>query len=134
MIRCAFVGAGSVESRTMRYIIFIFGAVFLNACSVVPPVALTDFATVGLTDKTIEDHVVSAISGKDCSTVRTNQGRTYCAEDELNPEPKVHCYRTLGEVTCYDKPDPHANGHQKVNESTHNLLGRKDTERLIPYR
>lgn len=118
----------------MHYVILFSGAMFLTACSIVPPVALTDWATVGLTDKTIEDHVVSVISGKNCSTVRTNQGRTYCVEDELNPEPKVHCYRTLASVTCYDKPDPYGNGHQRVDESTHNLLGRKETKRLIPYR
>ncbi|MGY9002301.1 MAG: hypothetical protein ACKVG9_00660 [Rhodospirillales bacterium] len=123
-----------MEPKFMRYAFFLSIFFLLTACSVVPPLALSDWATVGLTEKTIEDHVVSVVSGKNCSTIRTNQGRTYCEEDEKNPEPKVHCYRTIGEVTCYDKPDPHANGHQKVDEAEYNLLGRKNAERLIPYR
>ena len=56
------------------------------------------------TDKTVLDHIVSFSSGKDCSTVRTEQGRTYCREDELNPAPNVHCYRSLADVTCYAEP------------------------------
>lgn len=58
------------------------------------------------TDKTLSDHLVSYQSGKDCSTVRLEQGRTYCKEDEPNPIPDVHCYRTLADVTCYREPDP----------------------------
>lgn len=58
------------------------------------------------TDKTLSDHLVSYNLGKDCSTVRVEQGRTYCREDEPNPMPTVHCYQTLGDVTCYAAPDP----------------------------
>ncbi|MBD3661682.1 MAG: hypothetical protein HUJ11_05830 [Arenibacter algicola] len=58
------------------------------------------------TDKTLSDHWVSYNTGKDCSTVRVEQGRTYCREDEPNPIPVVHCYQTLGDVTCYSQPDP----------------------------
>ena len=64
-----------------------------------------DAALVMTTDKTIEDHVVSGASGKDCSTVRREQGRTYCVEDEINPAPKVTCYSSIGDVTCYSKSD-----------------------------
>lgn len=63
-------------------------------------------ASVMATDKTIPDHIVSYSSGKDCSTVRTEQGRTYCREDEPNPMPVAYCYRTLADVSCYAEPDP----------------------------
>ncbi|TCS60145.1 hypothetical protein [Varunaivibrio sulfuroxidans] len=62
--------------------------------------------SVILTDKTIGDHIVSHYSGKNCSSVRLEQGRTYCVEDEANPVADVYCYRTLGNVTCYKNPDP----------------------------
>ncbi|MEG3618894.1 hypothetical protein V5T82_10550 [Magnetovibrio sp. PR-2] len=64
---------------------------------------LATAVTVG-TDKTVLDHIVSYSSGKDCSTVRSEQGRTYCREDEPNPTPQVHCYRSLADVTCYAAP------------------------------
>jgi len=34
------------------------------------------------TEKTIEDHVISLSSGKNCSSVRKEKGLTYCVEDE----------------------------------------------------
>ena len=58
------------------------------------------------TDKTLGDHYASYTTGKNCSSVRLEQGRTYCREDEPNPIPTVHCYRTIGDVTCYAEPDP----------------------------
>ena len=58
------------------------------------------------TDKTLTDHFASMKSGKDCSTVRLEQGRTYCREDEPNPMPEMHCYRSLADVTCYQVANP----------------------------
>lgn len=58
------------------------------------------------TDKTITDHLVSLKTGKDCSTVRVEQNRTYCKEDEPNPAPTVHCYPSIGDVTCYAQANP----------------------------
>lgn len=85
----------------------------------------TDFgifesASVMTTDKTVLDNAISLLSGKDCSTVRREAGRTYCVEDEPNPTPAIHCYKTLGEVTCYDRPDPYGGGQQKVGVNDHN--------------
>ena len=40
----------------MRYAFFLSIFFLLTACSVVPPLALSDWATVGLTEKTIEDN------------------------------------------------------------------------------
>jgi len=69
-----------------------------------PTVAVVDGATIMATDKTILDHIVSLSSGKNCSTVRKELGMYYCEEDEPVGDRKVYCYRTLGGVTCYDKP------------------------------
>jgi len=93
-----------------------FLAAFLSGCSfydVMPkPIMSTignmfpiDTALIMTTDKTIADHAVSAASGKDCRTTRQEQGRTYCVEDEPNPAPEVTCYNTIGDVTCYSRPD-----------------------------
>ena len=71
--------------------------------------------------KTLGDHIISYVSGKDCSTVRRNLGRTYCVEDEPNPVPRVFCYPTIGKVTCYDRPDPRRQPFEKVGRNDHNL-------------
>jgi len=81
-------------------------------------------ASVMISDKTVEDHIISYTSGKNCSTIREQRGLTYCEEDQPNHTANVHCYRTLGNVTCYDRPDPYPGGAQKVGENEHNYLKR----------
>ena len=73
----------------MRFAAAIDGVVLLGACSVFPPYAMVNGVFLAATDKTMEDHVISAASGKNCSTVRAGTGRSYCAEDGLNPGPSV---------------------------------------------
>lgn len=73
------------------------------------------------TDKTVGDHVISLASGKDCSSVRKEQGKTYCKEDEMRPpRAQMHCYRNIGQVTCYEKPLPYGN-YQPVDINEHNI-------------
>ncbi len=68
------------------------------------PLAALEGASAIVTDKTITDHIVSIASGKNCSTVRTERGLYYCEEDEPKGETRVYCYKTIGAVTCYDRP------------------------------
>jgi hypothetical protein len=70
----------------------------------VAPLMALDGATVIMTDKTISDHLISIASGKNCSTVRTELGMHYCEEDEPKGEAAVYCYRTLGSISCFDRP------------------------------
>jgi len=86
-----------------RRLIFAFSVFLLVAACT--PLAVVDGVSLGTTDKLLSDHVVSVTSGKDCSYLRQQQGRTYCKEDEVNPNyNELHCYRNLGGVTCYDRP------------------------------
>jgi hypothetical protein len=88
----------------------------------VPGLAQIDLVTVMGTDKTVIDHVVSVSSGKNCSSIRLEQGDYYCEEDEPRINPNINCYKTLGRVTCYTKSDPYNEGYQKVGENDHNLI------------
>ena len=94
---------------------------FLALSASCTELAVLDAGTVVTTDKSTVDHAVSFFSGKNCSTVRLEAGRTYCVEDELNPTPAVHCYRTLGEVTCYSRRDPFRNGRGEVGVNDQNF-------------
>jgi hypothetical protein len=69
---------------------------------------------VAATKKTPIDHVYSLFSGKDCSMARQERGLTYCVEDEVVPEVTVHCYPTIGEVTCYSVQDPFPGNQRKL--------------------
>jgi len=92
---------------------------FLGGCSLVPGYAQVQGLFVVGTDKTMEDHVVSLSSGKNCSLVRTEKGLTYCEEDEPKIKQNLFCYKTLATVTCYDRPDPNP-GRQRVDINDQN--------------
>ena len=102
---------GMVDESRMRTLVTIVSLLALAACS---ELSVFGAASVVATDKTITDHAVSYFSGKDCSTVRKETGRSYCEEDELNPTPPVHCYRDLAGVTCYNQPDPYGDRRQEI--------------------
>lgn len=104
----------------MRFVAAMALTLLLAACA---SWAVVDGLAIIGTDKTLEDHVVSFSSGKNCSIVRTERGLTYCEEDQVVPVAPIFCYRTLGSVTCYDRPDPHRGRHQKVGENGHNFVG-----------
>jgi len=94
-------------------------ALALGGCSLATPASI---GTVVGTDKTIVDHVVSWSSGKNCSQVRREQGLHYCEEDEPSANPEVYCYKTLGSVTCYAKPNPHDPRSRKIGDNEHNMV------------
>ena len=114
------------DQRKLVLLVFVcviaLGGCGPMAMSGMPFLGQADALTVVGTDKTIVDHFVSISSGKNCSTVRREQGLHYCEEDELEVKPRIYCYNTLGRVTCYDRPDPYANGSQKIGDNSHNLV------------
>jgi len=67
------------------------------------------------TKKTITDHVVSFATGEDCSIVAYERGDPYCVDpNDVPTTPVYHCYRTLGQIDCYETEDPFRNGHMAV--------------------
>ena len=103
----------------MRILMAMAGLLLLGACV---GYGFAEGISIISTEKSLGDHAVSIYSGKDCSTVRIERGGTYCAEDEVEPKILVYCYRTLGKVTCYDRPDPHKGRHRRVGNNDHNLI------------
>lgn len=71
---------------------------------------VSDVVSLAATDKTVGDHAISILTNKDCSTVRTELGMTYCKEDDYQRQPiaKTYCYKELGKVTCYEQADLHS--------------------------
>ncbi len=105
----------------MRFLAVFFILLSLGACAMLPPVTALEGATAVSTGKTFSDHVVSFASGKNCSTVRSNSGRSYCEENEANPAPKVWCYRTIGKAVCYDRKDPYQGNQRVMGDNGHNM-------------
>ncbi len=69
---------------------------------------LADGVSVINTHKTLEDHIVSWISGQDCSLVRASLGENYCLDTTPPVTVKIttYCYKSIARVSCYDAPLP----------------------------
>ena len=62
-------------------------------------------ASVATIQRTPGDAVYSWWTGRDCSAVRLDQGKTWCRPVEPPPAPPVFCSRGLGVVDCWQDPD-----------------------------
>ncbi|HEX2581890.1 MAG TPA: hypothetical protein VHL08_07955 [Dongiaceae bacterium] len=65
--------------------------------------------------KTASDHLVSFITGDDCSLLRYQQTGHYCLSPAELAQARAQerhgqpiCYRHLGDITCYDRIIPGA--------------------------
>ena len=103
----------------MRRLALLVCLGLLGGCETLVPL---EAGTAVATDKTLSDHIISYASGKDCSSVRRELVLTYCKEDEVFIEPNIFCYKTLGRVTCYDRPDPYQGRQRQIGIIDHILV------------
>ena len=102
-------------------------AALLPGCVAALPAAAVYAGVEGIslnhTDKLMSDHVVSAVTGQDCSFLKYKNSGIYCrsaaeiAEQAAKERRDLSgfCYRRRGMVTCYDSPDPTATAEVTVN-------------------
>jgi hypothetical protein len=67
-------------------------------------VGAAELASVTVFGRGIADFLYSGVSGRDCSGVRLEQGKTYCAAVEPPPLAPPLCTRSLGTVDCWANP------------------------------
>jgi hypothetical protein len=67
-------------------------------------IAGVNIASIATFGRAVPDLAVSAVSGRDCSVVRLDQGKSYCAAAEPPPAAPEYCTRSLGVVDCWAGP------------------------------
>ena len=77
----------------------------LGGCT---PVAVgfvaADITSVTVLGRGLGDIGVSAVTGRDCSIVRLDAGKTYCAPRIDTPPSQPFCTRTIGVANCWADP------------------------------
>jgi hypothetical protein len=68
-------------------------------------VAIASLATVPLLGRALPDVLYSGLTGKDCSVVRLDQGKSYCRPQDPPIEAAPICTRSLGTIDCWIDPD-----------------------------
>ncbi|MEZ5829722.1 MAG: hypothetical protein R3D05_00910 [Dongiaceae bacterium] len=99
------------------------GCAALAATPAIAVYGAVEGVALNQTGKLASDHVVSAITGEDCSFLRYKDTGNYCRsaaeiaaqEAQERRDLSGYCYRRLGLVTCYDSPDPTASGETRVH-------------------
>ena len=102
-----------------------------------------NMATLMHVDKTLPDIALSNQRNKNCSLLHAARNEPYCQSEPPDPSEALaaladrrYCYRTLGAIDCYERPDFLASGHTRVNFATGYLPDRDEpaplAQRLAP--
>ena len=75
------------------------------------------------------DALYSVISGRDCSIVRLDQGKSYCRPIEPPPEAQPYCTRSLGVADCWRDPAALPDHPPDLGDTPHGLTPVQDADR-----
>ena len=67
--------------------------------------AAASVAAIPVFGRSVPDMLYSGITGKDCSMVRLDQGKSYCRRPDPPIETPPFCTRSLGSVECWTNPE-----------------------------
>jgi hypothetical protein len=87
-------------------------------------------ASVATIQRTPVDALYSLVTGRDCSVVRLDQGKTYCRPIEPEPEPPTYCTRSLGSVNCWKDPDTVPGHPRGVADGPSHLTAEQEADRV----
>src|SRR5579863_6780217 len=115
----------------MRGLLFLL---LLAGCGATPEQALTGAAVVGIGSIAIigrspADALISVVSGKDCSIVRLDQGKSYCKPAEPPPEAQPYCTRSLAMADCWIDPASLPDHPAQQGDTPHGLTPQQDADR-----
>jgi hypothetical protein len=79
--------------------------------------------------RTLPDLIYSGATGKDCSAVRLEQGKSYCKPPEPPPDRPPFCTRSLGVVDCWKNPEALNGPLHEVADGPRALTPEQDSDR-----
>jgi len=90
--------------RTLLLALIVPLAAYSDPAGVTAALLAVEATSVVVFGRGVADIGVSAITGRDCSIVRLDRGKTYCAPRYLGPEEPAFCTRSLGVADCWADP------------------------------
>ncbi len=90
-------------------------------------------ASVVVFGRAIPDLAVSGVTGRDCSVVRLDQGKSYCAPAEGPPPPQRFCTRSLGTVDCWSGPAALPEKEEGVADGPNHLTAEQERQRTARW-
>lgn len=90
--------------RRALCLLMLLGGCQADPVTLTAAVVGTTAGSVAVIQRTPFDAIYSLFTGKDCSLVRLDEGKTYCRAIEPEPEPRPYCTRSLGVADCWADP------------------------------
>ncbi len=114
----------------MRFILLL-SLVLLPRCTTESSgaFAAANAASVVVFQRAIPDLVLSGVTGKDCSVVRMEQGKSYCRPQDPAPVPPVFCTHSLGVVDCWADPAALSDHPRGVADGPRGLTPAQEADR-----
>ncbi len=109
-------------------------ALLVAGCGLTPEQLATVTAggaigSIAVIQRSPADALYSIVSGKDCSIVRLEQGKSYCKPVEPPPEQQPYCTRSLGVVDCWSDPASLPDHPPQVGDVPHGLTPEQEADR-----
>ena len=119
--------------RTLMVVMGLAG--LLAGCDVTAqvPAAVATASVIGtipVFGRSPLDVIYSGLTGKDCSIVRLDEGKTYCRPVEPPPEPPRFCTRSLGTVDCWADPATVTGNTTPVADGPMSLTPQQEANRV----
>ena len=116
----------------MRHLLALL---LLTGCGITPEQAATvgvagAVGSIAIIQRSPLDAVYSIVSGRDCSIVRLDAGKSYCKPIEPPPEQQPYCTRSLGVVDCWADPANLPNRSPQVGDIPHGLTKEQEADRV----
>jgi hypothetical protein len=120
------------QTDAMRFLPILLG--LLAGCGITPEQAATvgvgvTVGSIAVIQRSPLDAVYSAVTGRDCSIVRMEQGKSYCRPIEPPPEAPPYCTRSLGVVDCWRDPAALPDHPPEVNAGPRVLTPEQEADR-----
>lgn len=109
-------------------------ALLLTGCGASPEMwmpasAAVTIGSVAVLGRTPADAAISLLSGKDCSAVRLDQGKSYCRTPVPPPDDPPFCTRSLGVVDCWLDPSAVPGSPRGVADGPSGLTAAQEADR-----
>jgi len=106
----------------------------LGACGATPEQMATvavgvTVGSVAVIGRTPGDAIYSLLTGRNCSAVRLDQGKTYCKPLEPPPAAPVYCTPSLGVVDCWQDATAVRNHQPEVADGPRTLTPAQEADR-----
>ena len=112
-----------------------FVLTWLGGCvpATVIPLTAGVGADIAIFHRSMPDMVYSAVTGRDCSVVRLDEGQSYCRPVDPSVPPQPYCTRSLAGVDCWAHPEQIPGLPTQVAQGPHDLSPEQDRARLARW-